>query len=552
MDYFSYIYGSHDRGKTVFLDIIDYMMGDSHFTISNKQALIGVESIELMIEAEARELWLCREDKNFYYKINEKDERYIRVAGIDAYKKKIQDFILNGNYKIVDEYKNLTDKNIGFRSLSLFNYLPETGVADIMNVFPKSKEIGELLNIRSIILYIFNKENVSKITQLKSENEDLHKQLLDLRERNDGSLYCERIIRENMAKLSFDSSNSIVDLKIQFEDYKKSLLINDKQLNNRDLIYLIKASQILSEEIKYQKFLEEQSNYEIKNTTNTNRLLEMLTSILIENKNNTEIINNLRDDVLKNKKDIEILSKKDYKKSIENLIEKKTEIDRQVSLINNGLDKMSFDEKIKVINILDEAFLNYKPNNYDEQIKLIEKKIQENNKNIQLLSNSFNQRSINNFNNLINSIYKKFIGVEFVKADLSKNGFQLKFNPFKISISANIKEKNKEGDSIEINYIPGSKARMTLWQLVTYMGMLLYLKENFDSIPFAKYIEVDAVIQEFADNNQPTKEIIDVIKTFAIEKELQIIISGAVNPRTLDLKDEQLVDIDSGLNPAYK
>lgn len=548
---FAYIYGKHDKGKTVFLDIIDYMMGDSKFSISNKQATIGINSIELVLESENRQLCLCRDEKNFYYKQSLDDEKYIRVVGIDAYKDKILDFILNGNYEIVDDYKKLTEKNIGYRSLSLFNYLPESGVADITNVFPKSKEIGELINIRSIILYIFNKENVLKITKLKEENERLEKELLIIREKTDGSLYCEKTIRENMAKLSLDNSNAIGELKREFEKYQKSLLINDKTLKNKDLIYLIKASQKLSEEIKYQLFLEEQSKHEIKNVTKTNRLLEMLTGILTEDRDNSFIVESLKSDIIKNKNDITLLNKKDYKKSISNLKEKKLEIDRQIEQINNGLDKLSYNEKIKIINVLDNAFLNYKSNNYNEQIEDIEKQIKENNKIINSLSNSFNDKSISQFNTLVTNIYKKFNSLEFVKADLSINGFELNFNPSKISVSATAIKKDKEGNDIEVNYMPGSKARMTLWQLVTYLAMSKFIKQNFNGMPFAEYIAIDAVIQEFSDEKQPTKEMINVIKEFVKDNEIQVIISGAINPQELDIKDNT-VDISMGLNPAFK
>lgn len=206
------------------------------------------------------------------------------------------------------------------------------------------------------------------------------------------------------------------------------------------------------------------------------------------------------------------------------------EIDRQIEQINNGLDKLSYNEKIKIINVLDNAFLNYKSNNYDEQIEDIEKQIKENSKIINSLSNSFNNKSISQFNFLVTNIYKKFNSLEFVKADLSINGFELNFNPSKISVSATAIKKDKEGNDIEVNYIPWSKARMTLWQLVTYLAMSKFIKQNFNGMPFAEYIAIDAVVQEFSDEKQPTKEMINVIKEFVKDNEIQVIISGAINP----------------------
>lgn len=549
---FSYVYGKHDKGKTVFLDIIDYMMGDSQFSVYNKQATTGINSIELILECDKRQLCLCRDEKNFYYKLNEEDEKYIRLVSIDTYKDKILGFILNGDYTTVDDYKKLTEKNIGYRSLSLFNYLPESGIGDITNVFPKSKEIGEMINIRSIMLYIFNKENVLKITKLKEENESLEKQIISLREKNDGSLYCEKIIRENMARLSLGNSDCIEELKKAFEEYKRTHTLNDKVLKNKDLIYLIKASQMLSEEIKYQSFLEEQSKHEIKNTNRTNRLLEMLTGILTENENNLMIVESLKEDILKNKNDIALLNSKDYKKSIANLKEKKLDIDRQIEFINNGLDKLSFDEKIKIINVLEDAFLNYKPNSYDDMIKNIEKKIKENNKSINILNNSFNQKTLNEFNILLTNVYKKFNSLDIVKDDMKISGFKLKFNPSKISVSATEIKKDKEDNDIEVSYMPGSKARMTLWQLVTYLTMGLFIKQNFKCMPFAEYIAIDAVIQEFADDKLPTKDIINTIKDIVKDVSIQVIISGAIEPyNDLGLSNENIVDIRNGLNPAY-
>ena len=548
---FSYIYGRHDRGKTVFLDVIDFMMGDSEYNYANKQAMRGVNSIELRMEIDKRCLWLCRDEKNFFYKLSDEDQRYIRVINIEEYKEKILSFIIADNYDVLDDYKALTGKNISYRSLSLFNYLPESGIADITNVFPKSKEIGELLNIKSIMLYIFNKENVLRITKLKTENARLEKEIKELRQPNDGSIYCEKIIRENMSKLSLNNTDSILKLKEQFKEYQKTLSLKKEEVKNKDLLYLIKASQLLAEEIKYQMFLEEQSKYETKDLDNSNKLLEMLSGILIKNDDNKEVVNILKQDILRNKQDILFLNGKDYKKSLENLKLRKAGIDKQIGQINRGLDKYSYDDKMKIINILDNAFQNYRADNLEEKIKEKEKTIQENNKTINTLSNGFNQKTLNSFNVLLTNIYKKFDKLEFVKKDLQKESFQLRFNPAKVSVSAIEVKRDDDGNSVEVAYVPGSKARMTLWQLATYMAMCVFIKNNFNGMPFAQYICVDAVVQEFVDEKEPTNEIIDCMKDFVEKNEMQMIIVGALDPIKLNLSSDQYVNIDNGLNPAF-
>ncbi len=550
-DNFSYVYGSHDRGKTVLLDLIDYMMGDSDFNYSIMPAMKGVNSLELKIELEDKCLWLCRTSKDFYYKLSDGDKSFIRVISINDYKDKILSFLLCDDLQVLEDYKILTGKNIGYRSLSLFNYLPESGVGDITNVFPKSKEIGELLNIKSIMLYIFNKNNVDKIMKLKKRNELLQSEIKELRLLNDGSIFSEKTIRENMLKLSLKNSDSILELREIFYEYKKTLQLEKKSTTNKDLIYLIKASQTLAEEIKYQLFLQEQSKHEVKNINISNRLLEMLKNIVIKKEEYKDIVKILERDILNNKQDILILDSKDYKKSIENLKNKKMEIDQQIDIINTGLDKFTYDEKIRIVNILDNAFQHYNNDNNEKKIEDKEKEIQDNLKTINTLSNTFNEKTIKEFNTLLTDIYRNFKQIDFVASDLSKEKFELRFNPAKISVFAIETKKNKDGNEQEVTYVPGSKARMTLWQLSTYIAMGIFIKLNFEGMPFAEYIAIDAVIQEFAENVDQTNLIVETVKKLAKENSIQIIMTGAFNCAELKLEPNEVVNIDAGLNPAF-
>ena len=221
-------------------------------------------------------------------------------------------------------------------------------------------------------------------------------------------------------------------------------------------------------------------------------------------------------------------------------------------MVNIGLDKYTYNDKMKIVNILDNAFQNYREDNLEQKIREKEKILQENNKTINTLSNGFNQKTINNFNALLTDIYKKFDKIEFVKKDLQKEGFQLRFNPAKVSTSAVEVKRDDDGNSVEVAYIPGSKARMTLWQLVTYMAMCVFINNNFTGMPFASYICVDAVVQEFVDESEPTNEIIDCVKEFVEKNGIQMIIVGALDPIKLNLHSYQYVNIDDGLNPAFE
>ncbi len=429
--------------------------------------------------------------------------------------------------------------------------MPENGVGDITNVFPKSKEIGELLNIKSIMLYIFNKENVQKITKMKEENEKLQAEIKELRLTNDGSAFSEKIIRENMSKLSFESTDSIQEMKDKFLQYKKTLQSDNKSVKNKDLLYLVKASQILAEEIKYQMFLQKQAKYESDNIKKSNKLLEMLNTILSKNDSNREIINILKKDIQDNDKDISLLNIKDYETSLHNLKAKKEEIDKQINIINTGLDKFTYDEKIKIVNILDNAFQNYNENNIDRQIEQKSEKIQANNKEINMLNNMVDANTLKRFNDLLTNTYKLFNEIQLVKNDFSKDNFKLIFNPAKVSVYAVITEKDKEGNNKEKIYMPGSKARMTLWQLSTYLTMAKFIKNNFKGMPFAEYLCIDAVIQEFVDDKLPTNVVINCVKNFALKNEIQIIMSGALNTQNLNINQNELVNIDQGLNPWF-
>lgn len=52
---------------------------------------------------------------------------------------------------------------------------------------------------------------------------------------------------------------------------------------------------------------------------------------------------------------------------------------------------------------------------------------------------------------------------------------------------------------------------------MTYFVICVFIKNNFNGIPFVPYICADAVVQEFVDEKEPTNEVIDCFNGF-VEK----------------------------------
>lgn len=101
-----------------------------------------------------------------------------------------------------------------------------------------------------------------------------------------------------------------------------------------------------------------------------------------------------------------------------------------------------------------------------------------------------------------------------------------------------------EGSEMEriVEFVPGSKARLTCWQIITYIGVHLYIRKNFSSIALLPLIVVDGINEPFDDKFSFAYEHLSKLCN---DNGIQLIVMST------ERTGEHIFDISSGLNSNH-
>lgn len=536
----TFIYGQNTVGKTALTKALDFVLGCSDNL--SYQGLDNIDSIEALLVNENTKLWIKRSILNEYFYRRSIDSEY-SVISAETYKEHICQILnVSPNNRFIEIYEKVFDEHVTFRSFSFLNFIEEKGLGDLSVVFTKAKELKHQIRIRDIMNFFFNYENIERIYEKRVDLEKSEKELSNLNSSYIDYESSKQKIKKLFSDLQLKYTDDLTKDSETFKTFKTNF--TRKKINTPDLVYLTKASFSLSEEIKLYSFMQNQSKNMMERKEQTARLLSILNAIVEENPKYklyslsiTDMIQTIEDEKV-------ILSLTDYKKSIEKIQNEKEKIDIQIQTIKDQASELEYDVAIKKIGLLESFFSVINIQIDLSRILYLKQHIQELKSDLKNLRKDYNKTNIKKFNLALTQKYlSESIHVKHVDEDRAEKDFSVEFEPFRLFLlTSHIKNEIKE------YYLPGSMARQTHLQVLTYLCMFEYLKEHFPGFIYMPLLIIDSA-------NQPMgidvfKKVYPLIIDYANQIGLQTIFLS--KDKMDNISPDDFIDISNGLNKFYK
>ena len=537
-----FVYGKNTRGKTALTIAIDYILGSSDKL--TYQGLDNIDSIEALLKNDKTSLWIKRtvKESGYFYKRTEESE-YSEISS-DTYKDNICLILTDiRNNRFIEIYNKVFDEHPSFRSFNFLNYIEEKGLGDLSTVFTKAKELKHNIRIRNIMNFFFNFENIEQIYEkellLDSKNRELDKLSSGYQEYNRSKAEQKKIFKE----LQLDYTGKYATDYKTFCDFRDSYVRKTKT-KSKDLVYLSQASFSLAEEIKIYNFMKNQSNNMVTRKERIKRLLSIINDIVNDEPEYESYTNFIKDTIRTLDEENVILSLSDYNKAIRDIEKEKQQLDNQIEVLKATSEKLSYEDAMKKVGLLEHLFIVLKEevdivkySNLSQEVDKLKKEIKE-------LKASFNQKKIKDFNNRLTENYLgNDLDIKHLQDDAKEDGFSLEFDPFRLCLFA----KHKVGENI-VNYMPGSMARQTHIQMLVYLTMFEYLKENFMGFIYMPLLVIDSANQPMGVDS--FEKVYPVIIDMADRIGIQTIFMS--KDKIGGIEDKDFIDISEGLNRFHK
>lgn len=544
----NYFYANNNLGKTLLVTVLDYMLGSSSLNdVFDREGMSCIERIELNVETlNGLYIFLRTKDKQ-YYKLS--DDSDYQPVDLDTYKNKINESLVPSSNQELIEYNGLYGEELSFRSLSFLNFIDEIGLGDIANVFTRQHQIKHIFRITSIFDFLFNYNTIKKKIEIEKKIEE--KESLLNRLSRESSQYQSALteLEKVLSKYNFAFSADIDYLRKCIASIRISANDEKKTIQNGKLYELIKEIHNLSNEIKQQELLQEHSNSVLTRSKKAEEVLIDFKKLLSGSELQSEYIEEI-ETIFKNEaKSQSILLSKDYSETINNLKNKKKALEQELSLIEYESKLPTLEEKLADAEISAnylQTVINGKDNAV--QIEALKESISQLKAALKGLAKRENAIS-SEVNNAINEIYLSYSNIKFVEDDKNINGFGIVFNYKTLSVCG-----KKFVKDIEKYYLPGSLAKMTSWQVCTYLALLKYIitKRN---VPVLPVLCIDGLYQPFDKSSDGYPELLRMIIESAHSCGVQVIITSTeYNDGLKQLLDEHkvnVVDLNKGFNGAY-
>ncbi len=487
----NYFKGENNSGKTVFYNLIDYMLGSSK-EIKNEDWYKNVKKITIKICNNGISYILTR-TKN-------KDENYFTVEGTTnfesmqsisyrEYKIRLEN-IFTPNESLLNKIKIFTGQELTYRTFTIFNFLGEKRQGNIQDFLDKGRDIEYSVKLPSLLNFIFNK-NLKRIFELETELEKLEKEVKKLESKKNQYDFVAKEINNNIIILNlniqYNGKNAEI-VKQRLEEYKlmecdtKSIVTNTK--NTTELSLMLES---IDEQLKtYQSYKQGIKNIE-KESNNRKKLLTALDNILKSNNEYDYLFDSIKKLLNELNTTISFSQSSICDKTIDTLQKQRELIKNEIKKNDSKFKLYSIKEKEKAVILLE----NYlKQNIVDSNEELAEKllKIKSIKEELLELKNKDDLTKINSLSTHITSLYNSAKDVsDFVKIDTDKSKFQIKYlkkgNILQPKIEEiQVVEKGENREKIQqyvlTNYYTGSMARHTLIQICGYFGFLKLLIED--------------------------------------------------------------------------
>lgn len=546
-----YIFGQNNVGKTIMLQAIDYVLGKSDFVLEDRDGLENIISLEAKLVHDDRTLFICRSKYNdFGYKYSEDDAAYLTVDD-KMYKQEITSFILGKDSKYFEKFRNYLEEDLSFRAFSFINFLDEKGLGNLTNIFPRTSTYYKQKRASKLMTFVFNYKNVCKLIELKKEQTELIETLKNLSEQKTSYNYSLAVIRRefNALQIPFKTEDSLQILKESFDSFSKRFYRDN--IGNRkspdDLGVLLKISCSLSEELKFQENLWKQTRLLSKRNMKSEKLLSAFKELVLLDENYSVYIEDIEALIVKQKLSHDILSIKDFEKTICEIKAKKADIDKQISVCQKGLNKDSYENILKAIGRIEQAFTNISSISDLNEIMVKEERLKQIEGKIKKLRKDFDNALKTEFDKTMLMFYKELDKVKFVSEDLNQKNFKILFDPIKVAVCG--ERLKPDSDDISVAYMPGSMARETTWQIIAYLTMFKLFKEKFNELPLMPVLFIDGLNQPYDEEINSYPNIYNFIRTKALEIGIQLFVVSTRNGELVGIKDQLHL---TGFNKTYK
>ncbi len=546
----NYIYGNNNTGKTIMVKTIDYVLGKADFPFKSTEGLDNIADVDALVTNDNDKLFLKRTSEGVCsYKTTE-DSQYLDVSE-DIYKDKISEFINRGFNNYLEDFFAYAEENLTCRAFSFLNFINESDLGNISNIFMSTDTYYNQNRIRKIMLFLFNYSNVKKIVNLKKNIADLEKSIKQKSDIISRYNYFLGQIKIGMSNLQLEISDDIDSMKEAFFKFKDNFLRDkgDLKVANGDLTILRRISCSLSEELKYQKNLEKQTNNLKSRNERSRKLLLAFKEILQYDSSYAIYIDEIEKLISKQITENDVLSCKDFSKTIETIEKKKAKIDSQIKACSIGLSKFKYEEILGTIGKTEQCFLEIKGIPDLNEVQILQKNLDNCKKELSKIQKEFAKNISIEVDRLINSYYERLkpTTIKFVTEDYSKTGFEISFNPISVSLSGKkqVIDENKIQDLV---YSPGSNARMTTWQILTYLSFFKMLDNHFPTLPIMRLLVIDGLNQPFDEEPENYPGVYRLIKEIATELNVQLFV---VSTKKIDESKEETIDISLGFNRMH-
>jgi len=537
----AFVYGPNTVGKTAFTYLINYALGSSESLFY--QGLDNINSVEVHLTNNLTTIWLRRKiSGEFYYRRTE--DSGFSIISAETYKECICLMLspnLNTNFTQV--YRKVFDEIPTFRSFNFINFLEEKGLGDLSFVFTKAREMKHQIRIQNIMKFFFNYSNIEKIYENKLLLEEREKELNTLTEDYNECERSVRQLRKLFGELNLKYTEDLEKNYTVFSEFKATYARNAKS-RSKDIVFLSKASFSLAEEMKLHSFMQSQSENMIGRKERINRLLAILKSVIEESPDYERYVDFIIETVNEIKDEKVILSLTDYNKAVKGIQKEKDKIDQQLKILRSQASEILYEDAVKKIGLIEHIFSILKRNFDVKRLDVLRKETMRLKQEIKELESSFDKKQVNKFSAYLTKLYlESDLTVKHLDEDRQRAGFTIKFDPFRLHLSA---YQNSENGLEE--YVPGSMARQTHIQILTYMSMFNFLRNNFKNFIYMPLLVLDSANQpmgtEVFQNIYPS--IIDLaeeigVQTIFLSKDL---IDG--------ISPDSIIDISNGLNRFHE
>lgn len=535
------VFGGNAVGKTLLVYIIDYLLGHSDPNIWHKQGMENVHSLECRIQyGESLFLFLKRTiDGSDYYKRSKEDE-YLKVD-LDGYKAVIQSCFSGYDKELYSNYYSIVGENLSFRGIAYLNFINQYSLGDSTNIIPEASDVIYFNRIKKQTMFLFNKEAQRQLNERIAELEELKQMSKKLNQYLSKREFAISGIKKEFEKLSLETADDVSKLRAIYKTYKEVGHPSLKhQKGEKELQYLAKAHALLLSQISIEKTLKKQTDLLTNRNRKVGSILEIFQIVLGDSGPYEEYYKAIETILDKYGRRDTILSVKDFDATIQHLIEEKNKVEQRMKDIKAGLTEKSYLDYATTERTIEEYFqmIDGIPEltNFDKvnnRIGEIKEEIDEIRENLKIPdAKVINER-------ITNSYLKMPQTLDFVQEDLDKK-VSVSYNPFRRSLSGTMIDD--KGD--RINYIPGSKARQTCWQIATFIELHKYIKEAFPHFPLLPILVIDGLSEPFAVKGHVFEEVALYFSDLCKENGIQLIVTSTQVPP----KQCHVIDLRNGLN----